>query len=212
MRAVVMNAFREPMELADLPDPACPTDGVIVETPVEQRALRAFAGNRSVGRHVAFGRGTAGAVPNDTASGAITFINDRLDFDPRGVTAPFGTRGVIYLVNQREPTAVAAVAVSGAGSLKLWATCSRAREIGSGLRALVGLASRAIQPAGVPSTTAGATRSPHGSPLLAVRAPVLGRLSPVPCPTLVWTLTCGILPQMLSTPAGPAPPGGAEVI
>ena len=95
-------------------------DGVIVETPVEQRALRAFAGNRSVGRHVAFGRGTAGAVPNDTASGAITFINDRLDFDPRGVTAPFGTRGVIYLVNQREPTAVAAVAVSGAGSLKLW--------------------------------------------------------------------------------------------
>lgn len=95
-------------------------DGVIVENPVEQRALRAFAGNRAVGRHVMFGRGTAGAVPNDTASGAITFTNDRVEFDPRGVTAPFGTRGVIYLVNQREPTAVVAVAVSGAGSLKLW--------------------------------------------------------------------------------------------
>jgi D-arabinose 1-dehydrogenase-like Zn-dependent alcohol dehydrogenase len=32
MRAVVMNAFREPMELAELPDPACPPDGVILET------------------------------------------------------------------------------------------------------------------------------------------------------------------------------------
>ncbi len=32
MRAVVMHAFREPMELVELPDPACPADGVIVET------------------------------------------------------------------------------------------------------------------------------------------------------------------------------------
>jgi len=95
-------------------------DGVIIENPVEQRALRAFAGNRSVGRHVTFGRGVAGAIPSDTASGAITFFNDRLGFDGRGVTSPFGTRGVVYLVNQREPTAVAAVAVSGAGSLKVW--------------------------------------------------------------------------------------------
>jgi alcohol dehydrogenase len=32
MRAVVMNAFREPMVLQELPDPACPRDGVILET------------------------------------------------------------------------------------------------------------------------------------------------------------------------------------
>jgi len=32
MRAVVMNAFREPMTLEELPDPACPPDGVILET------------------------------------------------------------------------------------------------------------------------------------------------------------------------------------
>lgn len=32
MRAVVMNAFREPMELTTLPDPECPRNGVIVET------------------------------------------------------------------------------------------------------------------------------------------------------------------------------------
>jgi D-arabinose 1-dehydrogenase-like Zn-dependent alcohol dehydrogenase len=32
MRAVVMNAFREPMTVEDLPDPACPKNGVIVET------------------------------------------------------------------------------------------------------------------------------------------------------------------------------------
>jgi prepilin-type N-terminal cleavage/methylation domain-containing protein len=95
-------------------------DGVIIETPVEQRALRAFADNRSVGRHVTFGQGIAGAIPSDTASGAITFFNDRLEFNGRGVTSPFGTRGVIYLENQREPTAVVAVAISGAGSLKVW--------------------------------------------------------------------------------------------
>jgi len=95
-------------------------DGVVAESAVEQHALRAFAGNRSLGGTVTFGRGVAGPVPTDTASGAITFINDRLEFDGRGVTAPFGTRGVIYLVDQREPTAVVAVAVSGAGSLKLW--------------------------------------------------------------------------------------------
>lgn len=95
-------------------------DGVIVENAAEQRALRAFAGNRSVGRHISFGRGAAGAIPSDTASGAITFVNDRVEFSGRGVTSPFGTRGVVYLENQREPTAVVAVAVSGAGSLKLW--------------------------------------------------------------------------------------------
>lgn len=32
MRAVVMNAFREPMTLEELPDPACPPDGVILES------------------------------------------------------------------------------------------------------------------------------------------------------------------------------------
>jgi prepilin-type N-terminal cleavage/methylation domain-containing protein len=95
-------------------------DGVIIENVAEQRALRAFAGNRSVGRHITFGQGAAGAIPSDTAAGPITFVNDRVDFDGRGVTSPFGTRGVIYLENQREPTAVVAVALSGAGSLKVW--------------------------------------------------------------------------------------------
>jgi len=95
-------------------------DGVLTESTAEQGALRAFAGNRSLGSGVTFGSGVAGPVPNDTATGPITFINDRLEFDGRGVTTPFGTRGVVYLVNQRESTAVAAVAVSGAGSLKLW--------------------------------------------------------------------------------------------
>ncbi len=32
MRAVVMTGFRQPMELQDVPDPACPKDGVILET------------------------------------------------------------------------------------------------------------------------------------------------------------------------------------
>jgi D-arabinose 1-dehydrogenase-like Zn-dependent alcohol dehydrogenase len=32
MRAVVMHAFREPMTLESLPDPACPENGVILET------------------------------------------------------------------------------------------------------------------------------------------------------------------------------------
>lgn len=95
-------------------------DSVIVETAVEQQALRTLAGNRPLGNGISFGRGAAGAIPGDTASGAITFVNDRLDFTGRGVTSPFGTRGIIYLNHASRSDAVVAVAVSGSASMKLW--------------------------------------------------------------------------------------------
>ncbi len=71
-------------------------------------------------KDVTYGLGVAPRLPGDTASGAITFEGARLDFDERGVTMPFGTRGVIYLVHTRHPEAVAAVSVSGAASFRLW--------------------------------------------------------------------------------------------
>lgn len=95
-------------------------DSVIVENAAEQQALRTLAGRRPLSRGMAFGRGVAGGIPGDTAGGAITFVNDRLEFNGRGVTSPFGTRGVIYLAHTNKPDAVVAVAVSGSASMKLW--------------------------------------------------------------------------------------------
>ncbi len=69
---------------------------------------------------VEFGLGSAPRLPGDTASGAITFEDERVDFDERGITMPFGTRGVIYLVHKNHPEIVAAVSVSGAASFRLW--------------------------------------------------------------------------------------------
>ena len=95
-------------------------DGKITETKVELDALRVFGG-REFDPRIQFGRGNAGAVPGDTAgSGAITFPTDYVEFNPRGVTVPFGTRGAVYLVHNDDPDAVAAVAVTGSGSVKLW--------------------------------------------------------------------------------------------
>jgi prepilin-type N-terminal cleavage/methylation domain-containing protein len=95
-------------------------DGNISETSTEMSALRAF-GRREIDSRVSFGRGSASAVPGDTAgSGAISFPTDYVEFNPRGVTIPFGTRGAVYLVHNDDPDAVAAVQVTGSGSVKLW--------------------------------------------------------------------------------------------
>ena len=36
------------------------------------------------------------------------------------MTLPFGTQGVIYLRHRDDPTVVAAVTVTGAGSVRVW--------------------------------------------------------------------------------------------
>jgi prepilin-type N-terminal cleavage/methylation domain-containing protein len=95
-------------------------DGVFGETTAERQALAAGFPVTLAGG-VAFGRGTAAHAPGDsTSSGANTFTNNRLTFGTNGITTPFGTAGTIYVVSTKTPGTVAAVSVSGAGSLKVW--------------------------------------------------------------------------------------------
>ena len=94
-------------------------DGVFTESAAETQALRGF-GRRDLSPDVNFGRGSAGAVPGDTGSGAVTFLTNRVEFNGRGVTVPFGTRGAVYFTHRDDPEAVAAVTVTGSGTVKLW--------------------------------------------------------------------------------------------
>lgn len=94
-------------------------DGAITESAAEVAAFGAFR-SRLLGENVAFGRGAVPKIPGDTASGDITFAMNRLNLSARGVTNPFGTRGVIYLRHTQDAASAAAVAVSAAGSVRLW--------------------------------------------------------------------------------------------
>lgn len=94
-------------------------DGVFQETAAERYALR-NGDTKLLSADVMFGRGSAGALPSDSSSGAVTFASGRLTFGPSGLTTPFGTGGAIYLVNRTDPELVAAVSVTGAGSFKVW--------------------------------------------------------------------------------------------
>jgi type II secretion system protein H len=94
-------------------------DGSITQIAAETQELGGF-GQRELGRNVVYGRGNATAAPGDTMSGAITFSNSRIEFDSRGVTLPFGTRGTIYLTHSNDADAVTAVSISGSASFKVW--------------------------------------------------------------------------------------------
>ncbi len=96
-------------------------NGLIEETAAESDALHAF-GRRELPKDLKFGLGTPGRIPEDSTGGsAVTFANDLVEFGSRGVTIPFGVRGVVYLVHRDDPDAVAAIGVSGSGSFKVWA-------------------------------------------------------------------------------------------
>ena len=94
-------------------------DGTITQIAAETQALGGF-GQRALNANVVFGRGNAGAAPGDTMPGAITFPGSRIEFDSRGVTQPFGTRGTIYLTHANDADAVTAVSISGSASFKVW--------------------------------------------------------------------------------------------
>ncbi len=94
-------------------------DGTIAETQVERDALHGFA-TRSLPANVNYGRGSASAVVGDASSGVVTFPSAKMNVDSRGLIAPTTASGTVYLVNQNDPTAVVAVAVSPAGNMRLW--------------------------------------------------------------------------------------------
>lgn len=96
-------------------------DGVFAQSAEETDSLRGFGG-RVLETGVVYGR--AGGVPDLPALpgvGSITVPNSRIDFDTRGLTTPFGSRGVIYLSLVDDPTTVAAVSITGAGGIHAWA-------------------------------------------------------------------------------------------
>jgi type II secretory pathway pseudopilin PulG len=94
-------------------------DTQFAQSATEWQALRAF-GERTLPAGVKFGRGVAPALPEDPANGDITFANNYVEFDARGLVLPANTGGVIYLTNEADPSAVVAVAVSPSGNTRYW--------------------------------------------------------------------------------------------
>ncbi|HWA58821.1 MAG TPA: hypothetical protein VG692_16300, partial [Gemmatimonadales bacterium] len=50
----------------------------------------------------------------------INLPNNGIDFDARGLTNPFGTKGVVYLSHPGDPNAIAAVTITGAAAIRTW--------------------------------------------------------------------------------------------
>lgn len=96
-------------------------DGVIGETAAERDSLQAF-GTRTLPNGAAFGRASQPDITDFAGTGGITFPTPQVNFDGRGLTTPFGTRGVVYVQLAGDTAAVAAVTVSGAGGIRLWTT------------------------------------------------------------------------------------------
>jgi len=94
-------------------------DGLIGQTTGETDSLRSFR-SRTLDSGIQFGRTGAPDVPGFAGPGAITLPGARLDFGTRGLPAPLGTSGVIYLSSASDPNAVAAVTVTGAAGLRAW--------------------------------------------------------------------------------------------
>ena len=94
-------------------------DSIFAMSAEESDSLHGWS-SRVLDSKVMYGRGTAPDVPSVPGAGAVTFPDSRIDFDARGLTNPFGTKGVIYLVHRDDPTAIAAVAVTGAAGIRTW--------------------------------------------------------------------------------------------
>ncbi len=94
-------------------------DGTIGESAEERTALRGF-GRRELPARVRFGRGSAEPLPTDGNGNAVTFADDRVNFNTRGITEPLGTSGVVYLTHSTDEAQVTAVSVSGSGAMRFW--------------------------------------------------------------------------------------------
>jgi hypothetical protein len=104
-------------------------NGSITETSDEVRrsgivARGAFGGmpGAKLPKKVQFGCGSAGSGPlSYSCSGdPILITDDKANFDTRGMLMPLGTTGVIYLVHEEDPEAVAAITLSGGGAFRYW--------------------------------------------------------------------------------------------
>lgn len=93
-------------------------DQIFLQTVAESQAVG--IGTRSLRTRTVFGMGNASELPNYPGTGPVTFANNRVEFNTRGVTTPFGLRGVVYIMYGDDPNAVAAVSISGSASFKVW--------------------------------------------------------------------------------------------
>lgn len=104
-------------------------NGTITETSDEVRrsgivargALGGMPGAK-LPKKVQFGCGNAGSGPlsYSCAGDPIFITDDRANFDTRGMLMPLGTTGVVYLVHEDDPEAVAAITLSGGGAFRYW--------------------------------------------------------------------------------------------
>lgn len=102
--------------------------GTISETSQEARASRLVARGSKGGvpgvelkNDVVFGAGDVVAGPlGSMVTDAITLEGDRVEFDAGGMVTPAGVGGVVFLAHEDEPSAVAAVTISGAGAFRAW--------------------------------------------------------------------------------------------
>ena len=94
-------------------------DSTITQTTAEALALRGWQ-TRELPERIEYGRGSAPGVPGEIGSGAITWASSRAQFDARGLVAPSGASGTVYLRHSNKPGEAAAVAVSPSGSVRLW--------------------------------------------------------------------------------------------
>ncbi len=93
-------------------------NGVFTQSQAESQAVG--IGTRRLRTGTVFGMGSASELPNYPGAGPVTFANDRVEFNTRGVTIPFGVRGVVYIMYRDDPYAVSAVSISGSASFKVW--------------------------------------------------------------------------------------------
>ena len=94
-------------------------NGVFALSTAERDSLGGFR-TRTLQDDVVYGRGATPDIPAIPGSGSITFTGSAITFDTRGLTTPFGTRGVIYLTHPTDPAALAAVSVTAGGSIRRW--------------------------------------------------------------------------------------------
>lgn len=94
-------------------------DGVVLEDQASTDSLRSF-GVRKTDARVRLGRGSAPALAGWPAGDPTSFTGSRFEFNQGGLMQPFGTQGIIYVRHRTDPTVVAAVTVTGAGSVRVW--------------------------------------------------------------------------------------------
>ncbi|UCC84085.1 MAG: prepilin-type N-terminal cleavage/methylation domain-containing protein [Gemmatimonadota bacterium] len=103
--------------------------GSITETYAEVQASRLLVRGSRIGipgvklpSGIQFGTGiaTSGPAGHDASSAFVLANGDYVEFDSRGMVAPPGSGGVIYLTHEEINSSVSAVTITGASAFRTW--------------------------------------------------------------------------------------------